>query len=339
MHVGGTNGKGSTSAFLTAILREAGHRVGLYTSPHLVSVLERFQVDGRPMGEAPFTAWVRRLEPVALEHNASFFEITTAIAFADFAARGVEIAVVEVGLGGRLDSTNVIEPVAAGVTRIALEHTEYLGPTLEHIAREKAGIAKPGIPFLTTEQDPGLLEVMRSAAGSRQPATVPVTLALGFDLGLGGPHQMANASLALALARALPHRWRPDDGAERTGLASARIPGRFDRRGRYLFDVAHNPDGMQALVAAMASANLPRPISAIVATLKDKDQAAMLDLLRPAVDDLIVTRAPSAPEDRVRDSGVELKVALDQVPPTGTVLVTGSFHTVGDAMKLLGIDP
>jgi len=275
---------------------------------------------------------VRRLEPLAGRLEASFFEITTAIAFADFAARGCDIAVIEVGLGGRLDSTNVIEPLAAGVTRIALEHTEYLGDSLEAIAREKAGIAKPGVPFLTTETDPGLRRILGATP-------VPTTLAAGMELGLPGPHQVANASLALALARALPEEWRPPEDAIGAGLASARIPGRFDRRGRYLFDVAHNPDGMKALIAALRSEPVPRPIAAVVAILKDKDWKTMIELLQPEVDELVVARAPSAPEDRVRDTGIPLAEALNRVAGAATVLVTGSFHTVGDAMKILGIDP
>src|SRR5262249_34666956 len=136
VHIGGTNGKGSTSAFLSSMLRAQGHRTGLYTSPHLVSVLERFQVDGVPLSPDAFAAWTARRERAIPQSDATFVDITTALAFADFAARGVEIAVVEVGLGGRLDSTNVITPLACGVTRIALEHTEYLGNDLRGIGRE-----------------------------------------------------------------------------------------------------------------------------------------------------------------------------------------------------------
>ena len=344
MHIGGTNGKGSTSAFLAAMLRRAGHRTGLYTSPHLVSLLERFTVDGVPGSEAAITAWAQRIEPVALEHDASFFEITTAIAFADFAARGVEIAVVEVGLGGRLDATNVIDPLAAGVTRIALEHTDYLGTNLLDIAREKAGIAKAAIPFLTTETREDVRTAMAEVVEDRgtRLRTVNPLLAEDWPLGLKGPHQVANASLAIALAESLPAAWRPLPPDIAAGLADARIPGRFDRRGPYLFDVAHNPDGMRALVAAMASESLPRPIVAVVGVLKDKDWRSMLDILRPAVDDVILTTPPSAPPDRAWSEGsVELGAALAKARQAGgTALVTGSFHTVGDAMAMLpGFSP
>ncbi len=343
VHIGGTNGKGSTSAFLSAVLRAEGLRVGLYTSPHLVSVLERFQVDGVPMSGDAFAAWTARLETVILETNASFFEITTALAFADFAARGVEIAVVEVGLGGRLDSTNVITPLACGVTRIALEHTEYLGNDIRGIGREKAGIAKRGVPFLTTERDPGVLAAMHETveAAGTELTEISSTLARGYELGLKGPHQVANASLAIALAEALSAPWKPRLDAVRLGLGAARVAGRFDRRGRWIFDVAHNPDGMRALVAALADAQPERPIVAVVGVLKDKDWRGMLDVLRPAVDDVILTTPPSAPSDRAWDEGqLDFAAALGRAGTTkGTALVTGSFHTVGDAMAILGIDP
>ena len=341
MHIGGTNGKGSTSAFLSAMLRAAGHRTGLYTSPHLVSVLERFQVDGVMMSEDAFAAWTARLEAKIVELNASFFEVTTAIAFADFAARGVEIAVVEVGLGGRLDSTNVITPLAAGITRIALEHTEYLGNDLKSIAREKAGIAKPGVPLITTEQDPELLAEFASAT-NRVGATLVVAQPVVGHVAMRGSHQVMNASLAVALAKALPDRFRPDDEAIRLGLETAHIPGRFDRRGRWIFDVAHNPDGMKALVAALHDERPPRPIVAVVGILKDKDWKSMVEILRPAVDRVILTTPPSAPEDRRWSEGtMDFAAALAEAKAAGgTALVTGSFHTVGDALaRLPGFSP
>src|SRR5918999_1456720 len=164
VHVGGTNGKGSVCTLVAAALREAGWRVGLYTSPHLVSFRERIQVDGVPISEAAVAMWTERLRPLIIERRATFFEAATAIAFADFAARGAEIAVVEVGLGGRLDSTNVVRPLVSAVTKIERDHMKYLGDTLEKIAGEKAGIAKPGAPFVIGEREPKLVEVLRRAA-------------------------------------------------------------------------------------------------------------------------------------------------------------------------------
>src|SRR5919112_93424 len=164
VHIGGTNGKGSVSTLVAAALAAAGWRVGLYTSPHLVSFRERIRVDEVPISEAAVAMWTSRLQPLILERQATFFEASTAIAFADFAARGVEVAVVEVGLGGRLDSTNVVRPLVSAVTKIERDHMKYLGNTLEKIACEKAGIAKPGVPFVIGEREPALVEVLRREA-------------------------------------------------------------------------------------------------------------------------------------------------------------------------------
>jgi dihydrofolate synthase/folylpolyglutamate synthase len=341
------------------MLRAEGLRVGLYTSPHLVSFTERMQVDGVPASEAAIAAWTARLEALAVQRQASFFEITTAIAFADFAARGVEIAVVEVGLGGRLDATNVIAPLACGVTRIAREHTDYLGDDLAGIAREKAGIAKPGVPFLTTETDATLRAAMSETVAGLGSKLVRVEpgQAEGRDLGLRGPHQVANASLAMALAGSLPEPFRPGAGAVAAGLQAARMPGRFDRRGRWLFDVAHNPDGMRALVAALLAEPPERPLVAVVSVLRDKDWRSMLQLLNGAVDTVVLTTAPSAPAERAwnlaevaawgkgRDLVLDVRPRFDDALDAarrsgGTIVVTGSFHTVGDAMaRLPGFAP
>ena len=361
---------------LYEMLRAAGWRVGLYTSPHLVSFRERMVVDGVPIPEEAVAVWAERLRPLAEARQASFFEITTAIAFADFAARGVDLAVVEVGLGGRLDATNVLRPLAAGVTRIALEHTDYLGPDLESIAREKAGIAKPGVPFVTTEPDPAVAAVLEAEATARgasyerlDVATVVTRLGVGpdgceFDLrtpvrpyararvAMGGGHQAANAALAVRLAELLPSHVGVDEAAIRAGLAAARVPGRFERRGRWIFDVAHNPDGARALVAALAATPPPRPLAAVVAVLGDKAWREYLGTLAPAVDVLLLTRAPSAPHERAwsldeaaawcADQGIaavaepDFARALARAPELGrTVLIAGSFHTVGDAMARL----
>ena len=376
IHVAGTNGKGSTATMVAEMLLAAGHRVGLYTSPHLVTFRERVAVDRVAIGEDAVTMWAARLEEPARRLDATFFEVSTALAFADFAARGVEIAVVEVGLGGRLDATNVLVPAACGVTRIALEHTEYLGGDLPSIAREKAGIAKPGVPFVTTETDPavaGVLLAEATARGARaerlDPAAclanvVPAPDGLRFDaetpggrraglaLGLVGGYQAANALLAIRLAELVSDEWPVGETALRAGLVAARVPGRFDRRGRWLFDVAHNPDGVRALVAALEVAAPARPLVAVVAVLRDKAWREMLGALGRSVDRLVVTCAPSAPPDRVWDlaevsawaaaEGLAVAAqpdfarALDGAAREGTtVLVTGSFHTVGDAMRRL----
>lgn len=362
VHVGGTNGKGSVAALITAALEEAGWRVGLYTSPHLVSFRERIVVNGSPISEDAVACWTERLMPLLVERHATFFEASTAIAFADFAARGAEIAVVEVGLGGRLDSTNVIDPLASVVTHIAWDHMKYLGNTLEEIAGEKAGIAKPGVPFIIGEREPSLAAVLRREAERLEAQAdirqVPPEARWAGELGLMGPHQRRNAAVAEAVLGAVPRPWQPGADAIRRGFARAHLPGRFDRRGKWLFDVAHNSDGMTALVRALEGSPPTRPLHALVSILGDKPWAEMLVLLDRVIDRGILTFAPTAaergwdarwlhewlhrtdrPPARAQWSLVaDFPQAIEEARRgAGTVLVTGSFHTVGDVMDALGL--
>lgn len=369
VHIGGTNGKGSVSTLVASALGEAGWRVGLYTSPHLISFRERIQVDGVPISEAAVGMWIGRLLSPILERKATFFEATTALAFADFAARGVEIAVVEVGLGGRLDSTNVVRPLVSGVTKIERDHMKYLGNTLEQIACEKAGIAKPSTPFVTGETDLALVEVLRREAhravrqaDSRARADVRV-LPPDYEwcgpLSLAGPHQRRNAAVAHGILMALPRPYRPRAEEIAAGFGSARVPGRLDRRGRWLFDVAHNPDGVRSLVTALNTIKPIRPLHALVSILGDKDWPDMLVQLDRAIDRGILTIAPTAAARGwdiewlgrwLRDPSRPPQHAVWTLIPdfaeaiaaaqtgAGTILVTGSFHTVGDVMSALGME-
>jgi dihydrofolate synthase/folylpolyglutamate synthase len=334
-----------------AALTRAGFRVGVYTSPHLVDVRERMMVDDRPIPRDAFVAWVRRLREEILRTDASFFEATTAVAFADFAARGVDIAVIEVGLGGRLDSTNVIRPLVSCVTAVGLDHTDYLGDSLAQIAREKAGIAKPATPFVIGETNQETVAVLRDVAEAVGSQVTVVDPRDTYDgpLAMCGRHQRRNAMVAIALLQALPPPFRPDRAAIEQGLAAAWLPGRFDRRGPWLFDVAHNAAAMETLVSCVRDERPPRPIQALVGMLRDKDWTAALGTLRPAVDAMWVSTAPSAEPDRrpdlrrvARTAGVDVAIEPDfdralRAAAAGarTVLVTGSFHTVGDSMKRL----
>lgn len=357
VHIAGTNGKGSTCAFVANELRAQGWRVGLYTSPHLVSPCERITVDGVPIGEDAFAEWTTQLKPHIERLDASFFEATTAIAFADLAARGSDIAVIEVGLGGRLDATNVITPLVTAVTKIALEHAEYLGSDLKGIAREKAGIAKPKVPFVTGESDPEILaELVKEAQrrGAEPIITVDTTLRprKSTRLGLRGRHQVANALVAHGVLNALPKPFGPVGKNFPASFATAYVPGRFEIRGKWIFDVAHNPDGMNVVADAIRTAQPPirRPLHALVGIRNDKNWKAMLDMLRPVVDRLALTVPPSIPlmqrwslEDLGPDVSFEpdFERALHDIQEGAqTVLVTGSFHTVGDAMaRLPGFAP
>ena len=369
VHVAGTNGKGSTATLIAEALGAAGFRVGLYTSPHLISFRERIRVDGVPISEGTVVAWTELLRPTIETTAATFFEATTAIAFADFAARGVEIAVVEVGLGGRLDSTNVLTPLVSVVTHIALDHQKYLGDTIAAIAAEKAGIAKPGVPFVIGDPDPAVVAVLKEAgaatvrasggAGSFVPVVVAAEAAWALPLGLSGPHQRRNAAVAAAALDALPEAFQVPPAARETAFARARVPGRLDRRGKWLYDVAHNLDGMRALTAALEAMAPPGPVHALVSILGDKEWPAMLVELDRAIDVGILTIAPSAdtrrwdlawlerwladplrPAARARWRLIaDFRQALREVEQgAGTALVTGSFHTVGDVMEAQGVE-
>jgi dihydrofolate synthase/folylpolyglutamate synthase len=369
IHIGGTNGKGSVSTLVAAALREAGWRVGLYTSPHLISFRERIQVDGVPISEDAVAMWTGRLLSAILERKATFFEATTALAFADFAARGAEVAVVEVGLGGRLDSTNVIQPLVSGVTKIERDHMKYLGDTLEQIACEKAGIAKPGVPFVIGERDPKLVEVLRREAtrsvgqadrrGRADIRVLPPDYEWCGPLSLSGPHQRRNAAVAHGILCALLSPYRPTPAQIERAFGAARVAGRLDRRGRWLFDVAHNPDGMRSLVSALAVMRPARPLHALVSILGDKEWPEMLVQLDQAIDRGFLTIAPTAAARGwdiewlgrwLRDPSrppahadwtliPDFDEAIARVQEgAGTMLVTGSFHTVGDVMQALGMD-
>jgi dihydrofolate synthase / folylpolyglutamate synthase len=369
VHIGGTNGKGSVSTLVAAALREAGWRVGLYTSPHLISFRERIQVDGIPISEEAVAMWTGRLLSPILERKATFFEATTALAFADFAARGAEIAVVEVGLGGRLDSTNVVRPLVSAVTKIERDHMKYLGDTLELIACEKAGIAKGNVPFVIGETKPHLVEVMRrearrsikhsNAGGTADIRVLPPDYQWSGALSLAGPHQRRNAGIAHGILAALPTPYQPTLDEIERGFGSARVPGRLDRRGRWLFDVAHNPDGMRSLVAALSATGPTRPLHALVSILGDKEWPEMLVQLDQAIDVGVLTIAPTAAARGWDIEWLGRWLADPSRPPAhatwrlipdfreaiavvqegaGTMLVTGSFHTVGDVMQELKID-
>jgi dihydrofolate synthase/folylpolyglutamate synthase len=370
IHIAGTNGKGSVSTLMAGALQLQGLRVGLYTSPHLMSFRERIQVDGVPISEDAVATWTATLRPTIDALDATFFEATTAIAFAHFAARHVDIAVVEVGLGGRLDSTNVIEPLVSVITHIALDHQKYLGDTIDEIAAEKAGIAKPGVPLVIGEPDPEIAALVEHAARAVVesasidargfcPVVVPSNERWTGPLRLAGRHQRRNAAVAHAALQQLPEPLRPGRAEVDRAFRTAHVPGRFDHRGKWLFDVAHNPDSMRALVDTLHGVPQPRPIHALVSILGDKAWPEMLVALDAVIDFGILTVAPSADSRRwdlewlerwLRDPArpparaqwhlePEFPRALREVQEgAATVLVTGSFHTVGDVMGALELD-
>ena len=379
-HVAGTNGKGSTVATLEALLRARGLRVARFTSPHLVDFRERIVVEGRPIAEDAVVAFLRRWMPAAERLGATFFEITTALAFDHFARAGVDVAVVETGLGGRLDSPNVVSPRGAGVTAIGLDHVELLGDTLERIAVEKAGIYKAGVPAVVGELDPAVRAVLveRARAAGAAPVREVAGECVVRDVRVGregtsftldapfgharlvtpllGGFQAHNVATALTMLDAAGARWRVTAAEAAPALAGVRLPGRFQWAGRYLFDVAHNPDGARVLAETLAALAPARPVAALVTVLADKDWRGMLRALAPVVDRFILSTAPTAPPGRVwhpeeaqayagaNGWAAELEPDFDRAlaraeQAGATVLVTGSFHTVGDAMLRLQVDP
>lgn len=382
VHIGGTNGKGSVAAHVDGILRTAGHRTGLYSSPHLCTFRERIRIGDAAIGEAALLRAAERLWPAIEREEPSFFEATTALAFLAFAEAGVQVAVVEVGLGGRLDSTNVVTPEVVVLTNVSLDHVQLLGPTIEAVAREKAGIIKEGVPVVTAEVRGAAADVFAGYARAVNAPLRAVDSAEIADVSAGaggtaftlqgtgwgelrlrtplaGRHQALNAALAahaLDLATAL----RPEAGAVTEGVAAVRWPGRLQiaqaAQVTWIFDVAHNVAGVEALVRALHDLPLPRPLVALVGVLGDKDWRNMLAPLHGAVDHVVLTVPPTAPEDRRWDPAEALVAAPSdraEIQPSftlaleraralalegsGAVLVTGSFHTVGDALAALGL--
>lgn len=380
LHIAGTNGKGSSVATAEAILRAKGLRVARYTSPHLVDFRERIVVAGTPISEREVVDFIERWLDAVERLEASFFEATTAMAFAHFAASRADVALIETGLGGRLDSTNVVQPLAAGVTSIGLDHTEYLGPTLESIAREKAGIFKSGVPAVIGEPAPEvagwLAEAARNAGASAirivseetriedlvvdATGTAFTLHALGASVRLRTPlvgrHQATNFAFTLLMLDAAggATATSPDDAG--SAAPSIRLPGRFQRVGRWVFDVAHNADGARTVAATLRAIGDDEDVTVLLCVLADKDWREMMAALEPIASRFILTDSPSAPASRrwsldeaatfARSLGVDViaepdfDAALLRATSTrGTTLVTGSFHTVGDAMARLQVSP
>ncbi len=348
-HIGGTNGKGSTAAMLEAMLRRDGRRTGLFTSPHLSRFTERIRVDGREADPAALAERYGRVMAVAPE-GLTFFEQVTVLALLTFAEEATEALVLEVGLGGRLDATNVVDAEVAVITGVALDHEDVLGHDLEAIAREKAGIFKAGRVAIVGEggepQAVPLLEAEARARGAdlrRAGRDVPE----GWRIGLPGPHQAANAACALAAAEALG----VPEAARRAGLEEARWRGRLEEIDGVLLDAAHNPQAARALAAALAGD--PRPRVLLVAVSSDKDAAAILGPLVPGARAVVVTQAPVARARPAVELGALVPTALVEpdleralalarelaAPGGGLVVAFGSIFLVGELRARLTGEP
>jgi dihydrofolate synthase/folylpolyglutamate synthase len=370
--IGGTNGKGSTASMLASMLKAAGHRVGLYTSPHLVSFRERIRVNGEPIAEDAVVDGIDALGTQIARVDATMFEAATALALDHFAQEGVDVAVLEVGLGGRGDATTVGKPAVTVLTRIDVDHEMWLGRTIESIADAKAAIirsgtaissaqrpearaiiearaADVGVPLLVEGRDLHVRMRASGLEGQRIDCAGPGWVLDDLSMALLGLHQPSNALAAVAAARVLG----VDDAAIRTGLARARWPGRLQivRRAPWtILDGAHNPDGARALAASLAALFGPARITFVLGVYADKDVRGIVEALTPLAARFILTRAAN---ERAADPASLAALVGRDTPHTVTasvaealslaaassttpiVCVAGSLAVVGEALQAL----
>jgi dihydrofolate synthase/folylpolyglutamate synthase len=338
IHVAGTNGKGSTCAMLASILKEAGYKVGLYTSPHLFDYRERIKINGKDIPKREFTRIIERIRKRIRSRNReetpTVFEVLTAAAFTYFAEQKVEYAVIEVGMGGRLDATNVITPLVAIITNIDLEHTAILGRTLAKVAAEKAAIIKPRVPVITAETKPEALRVIKHNADKNRSLLIQVgSVQEGLKTNLIGEHQKVNAACAVAAVRLA--NIAANKQAILRGLKMVSWPGRFQvlsRKPLTIVDGAHNPAGIKVLVETLKQQFPGKKFTFIFGTQEDKDLASMLSLLRPLAKKIVITHSShqnAANKDSIKlADALKLSVGEDRV-------ITGSLFLVADVLNLI----
>ena len=377
VHIAGTNGKGSVTAMVDATLRAAGHRSARYTSPHLVDLTERFVIDGRPVADAALADAIGDVRIAVdgllgdggLDVQPTFFEVTTAIAFELFRRADVEVAVLEVGLGGRLDATNVVSPpelLVTAITSIAFDHQLYLGTTLREIAFEKAGIIKPGVPVITAAEPGRGLEVIANVA---QQLDSQLTVIDRIDargafldearLPLLGEHQRLNAAVAVATVRAAESRIPVAQETILTGLSRVQWPGRMQLATipggqTLLLDGAHNIPSAEALAAAFKQQFSAKQPAMIFGVLADKDWRPLAEILAPLARRILLVPVNSErtlhpaelfPACRAANPNASVEVceslaeALARSKDEPFLLITGSLYLIGEAMERLQLLP
>jgi dihydrofolate synthase/folylpolyglutamate synthase len=376
-HIAGTKGKGSTAALLAAILRAAGVRSGLYTQPDLHTFRERIQLGGRIIAEAEVTRLVPavRAATEALDPTLGLlitYDVATALALLAFREAGVRHAVVEVGLGGRLDATNVVDPMATAITSISYDHMEVLGHTLAEIAREKAGIIKPGVPIVTSARAPEALEVIARVAAERAAPLLrigpegatdcdymysvgrassegqifgvrgPQRAYADLELGLLGEHQIENATLAVALAETLRQAGLPfTEGAIRRGLREARWPARLQVVGRapyIVVDAAHNADSFARLLAALRRHFTFERLILVLGVLADKDLPGIASVIAEAIAgagvDIAIATTVASP--RAQPAAAIAEALRTAAPALQTRVYAGSAAALAEALREAG---
>ena len=350
VHIGGTNGKGSTAAFLASILERSGYRVGLYTSPHLVDVRERIQVGRRLMDAAEFSQVLTDIRGILPDDRLlTYFEILTLASFVHFSRNKVDLAIYETGMGGRLDATNLVEPLAVIITPISMDHTRYLGNTLKEIAREKCGIIKRGVPTVVAYQPPDVMETIRRTCDDvGSPLVLATPDMVSTKLGLEGEHQRQNAACAVEATEILAGvGFKVKDVEE--SLAQTRWPGRLEvvqEKPRVILDGAHNVAGAETLASYVRS-KVPREHAVLlVGILADKDVAGIMRQLAPLFREVVCVRAPSdraaSPKDlaaaaRSSDTCISMEddlpaalaKTLGRLAEDDTLVVSGSLTVVG----------
>jgi len=367
IHVAGTNGKGSTCAMLESIYRHAGLRVGLFTSPHLVSFAERMQVNREMIPEADVARLVSELQPLLEQFPAdappTMFEMVTVMALRWFAEQRCDLVIWETGLGGRLDSTNIVTPLASVITNIGWDHQQWLGDTLDKIAAEKAGIIKSAVPVITAAQSGRGLEVITATAQQMNAALTVVSSEdashLPSRVSLAGAHQRLNAAVAVATVRALAKHFTVEEHALTRGLTTVHWPGRMQvvktPDGHTLvLDGAHNPEGAVALRAAFEEQFPGARPALLLGVLADKDWRAIVRELAPLAGRIVLAPVSS---ERSLDPAVMLAAcaeicphtpasvcasvneALQLLRPEPLVLIAGSLYLLGEVMERLGLSP
>jgi len=377
IHLAGTNGKGSTAAMLEAVLKAAGYRTGLYTSPHLVHVVERIRIAGAPIDLPHFEALLTKQRSLLEKERATYFEALTTVAFAAFAESNVDVAVIEVGLGGRLDATNIVQPRLCVMAHIALDHQQILGRSLAKIAAEKAGILKRRVPCIVGKMPITAMREIRSRAqalqapvyeawrmcklreatitedGNRLALTINSAAYEDLRCRLAGGHQINNTLCVIAAVHVLNQcGLQISESALRHGLANVDWPGRFQlaqKQPRVIYDVAHNPAGMEALVETFREIYPNQPPIVVIGILADKDHVKMLQQWKGAAKKMIFCKVQSKrgqlPEELYRTAEklrlpaeviVEPREAVQHAKKLagakGVVCVTGSHYLIGQIL-------
>lgn len=376
VHIAGTNGKGSTAAILHAALSLAGYRTALYTSPHLVSFTERIRIDGAEILQDEVVAVAEEVwrKTAGAAVPLTFFEFATVMAFVYFARRGAEIAVIEVGLGGRLDATNVITPMVSVITTISQDHEAYLGPDEISIGREKGGIIKAGVPVAIGKVSREVGELLREMAAQKGAPAFSLGRDFGFflkedgrfdytgikqsylslELGLRGRHQRSNAAIALAALESIADRFPVAESVLREALRRVRWPGRLDvmlESPMVLLDGAHNPEGVRALAEELRALRTGRTIRLLFATMADKEWEIMLGCLGQVVDEVIFTKVamersadphrlaeklgPALPHRVIADARLAACTVIEEARENDIVVIAGSLYLIGDVLPLV----